>query len=191
MGNPNRTTSSVSPLVTAWDRRKATGSASCPVIVRDCERPPPTMNAGPCVKEVIATPQTVLETALTTEQPIITVELHCEEFLTVSSLADSDLEISLVSDMESPLDDSDIDETYNPTKEEQEETESSSNSTQSGQEEELTDDQVPEDIVEKEAHKRPKRKKGINYRRQNMENRRLGKEYKVGKKVGSKTIEVT
>lgn len=45
--------------------------------------------------------------------------------------------------------------------------------------------------MEEEAHTRPKRKKGVNYRKQNMENRQLGKEYKGKNKVGEKTIEVT
>lgn len=90
---------------------------------------------------------------------------------------------------------------YTPTKEEQEETESSSNNGESGQEEELAEDQepedqgvpdqVPEDIVEEEAHNRPKKKKGVNYRKQNVENRQLGKEYKGKKKVGREIIEVT
>jgi len=77
------------------------------------------------------------------------------------------------------------------TLDEQKETESSSNSGESGQEEELAEDQVPEDIVEEEAHNGPKKKKGVNYRQQNVENRRLGKEYKGKKKVGREMIEVT
>lgn len=58
----------------------------------------------------------------------------------------------------------------------QAETESSSNSKERGQEKELAEDQVPEYIVEGEAHYRPKKTKGFNYRKQNVENRQLGKE---------------
>ena len=121
--------------------------------------------------------------------------------MTFTSIAESDLETSPVSDSESPLDESDLDETYNPTKDKQKETESSSNSGESGQEEELAEDQVPEDqgvpdqvpedIVEEEVHTKPKKKKGVNYRKQNVENRQLGKEYKAKKKVGEEIIEVT
>lgn len=54
--------------------------------------------------------------------------------MTFTSIAETDLETSPVSDAESPLDESDLDETYNPTKDKQAETEGSSNSGESGQE---------------------------------------------------------
>ncbi|CAK6960009.1 Hypothetical predicted protein, partial [Scomber scombrus] len=173
-GDPDTATVSVCHPVTAGDPGTATGSASHPVTFGDCGRPPTTLKAGLYVKDlVIATPQTFLKTAVTTDQPVITDKLCYEEFVTFTSIAESDLEISSVSDTESPVDDSDLNETYNLTKDKQEETESSSNRGESGQEEELAEDQVPEDIVEKEAHNSPKKKKGVNYRKQNVENRRL------------------
>lgn len=45
--------------------------------------------------------------------------------------------------------------------------------------------------MNEEAHNRPYRKKTVNYRKENVENRKLEKEYKGGKIIEVKTIEVT
>lgn len=112
---PGIATTSVSRPVTVGD--PVTNSASCPLTVGDYGRPTTTLKAGPYVKDLaIATPRTFLKTAGTTDQPVITEKLCCEELVTFTSIAESDLETSLVSDAESPLDDSDLDETYNSTK---------------------------------------------------------------------------
>lgn len=55
-------------------------------------------------------------TSGTTDQPEITVKLSCEELMTFTAITVSDLEISAVSDAESPLYDSNLDETPQKTR---------------------------------------------------------------------------
>lgn len=110
---------------------------------------------------------------------------------TFTSITESDLHV-IRSDLNSSLsdaslDESALDETYNPTKDKQGETQSFSNSGESGQEQRSK----YQKILWRKKHTIDIRRRKMSPTEKKVENRQLGKEYKGKKKVGRKTTEVT